>query len=360
MFDPKNLKVNGQVAAPGFFHMTVDRQQIVKLARRPQGKPQREDFKIVDAAVPTPGKGEILIQTMYLSVDPGMRGMMVESKPYGGFTVGQPLTGRSVGRVVMSHHPDFAEGDYVCERLAWQHYSVSDGSKAKKVDPDVAPLSSYLGVVGVPGFCAYFGLKEIGRPRAGETVVVSGAAGAVGLTAVQLAKLESCRVVGTAGSADKVDYLRAEIGLDAVINYKTAGDLRTALEEACPDGIDVYFDNVGGDVTKAVLSLINRHARIVVCGQTSQYNTPSDSGKFALELLIESSARMQGFVVYDYEDRNDEAITRLGQLIRDGRLRYRENIVDGLENAPQAFIDLFEGKSFGKQLVRVVQATQHG
>ncbi len=210
-------------------------------------------------------------------------------------------------------------------------------------------------MVGVPGFCAYFGLKEIGRPRAGETAVVSGAAGAVGLAAAQRAKLESCRVVGTAGSLDKVDYLRDEIGLDAVINYKTTGDLRTALEAACPDGIDVYFDNVGGDVTQAVLALINRRAHIVICGQTSQYNAPSDSGRFAPELLIKNSARMQGFVVYDYADRNDEALARLGQLIRDGRLHYRENIVDGLEHAPQAFIDLFEGKSFGKQLVRLVQ-----
>ena len=339
--------------------MTSNRQQVVRLARRPHGKPQREDFEIVDADVPTPGAGEILIQTLYLSVDPGMRGMMAESKPYGGFAVGQPLTGRSVGRVVASHHPGFAEGDYVYERLAWQHYSVSDGAKAKKVDPAVAPLSAWLGVVGVPGFCAYFGLKEIGRPRAGETVVVSGASGAVGLTAAQLAMLESCRVVGTAGSRAKVDYLRDEIGLDAVINYKSAGDLRVALAEACPDGVDVYFDNVGGDVTAAVLSLINRHARIVICGQTSQYNASSDSGKFAPELLIKNSALMQGFVVYDYEDRNDEAIARLGQLIRDGRLHYRENIVDGLENAPQAFIDLFEGKSFGKQLVRLAQATRH-
>ena len=333
--------------------MTSNRQQVVKLARRPQGKPQREDFEIVDADVPIPGAGEILIQTWYLSVDPGMRGMMESRKSYGGFDVGQPLTGRSVGRVVTSHHPGFAAGDYVCERLAWQHYSVSDGSKAKKVDPAVAPLSAWLGVVGVPGFCAYFGLKEIGRPRAGETVVVSGAAGAVGLAAVQLAMLESCRVVGTAGSPDKVDYLRDEIGLDAVINYKTAGDLRAALAEACPHGVDVYFDNVGGDVTAAVLSLINRHARIVICGQTSQYNASSEGGTFAPELLIRSSALMQGFVVYDYEDRNDEAIARLGQLIRDGKLHYRENIVDGLENAPQAFIDLFDGKSFGKQLVRL-------
>lgn len=336
--------------------MATERQQVVTLARRPRGKPRREDFKIVDADIPAPGDGEILIQTLYLSVDPGMRGMMEESKSYGGFDIGQALTGRSVGRVVASRHPDFAEGDHVYERLPWQHYSVSDGRKTKKIDPDLAPLSTYLGVVGVPGFCAYFGLKEIGQPRAGETVVVSGASGAVGMTAAQLAMLESCRVVGTAGSAEKVDYLRNEVGLDAVINYKSAGDLRAALEAACPDGIDVCFDNVGGDITQAALSLINRHARVVICGQTSQYNHATDSGRFAPELLIQHSARMQGFVVYDYEERNDEAIARLSHLVRDGRLRYRETIVDGLDQAPQAFIDLFEGGSFGKQLVRLASA----
>lgn len=334
--------------------MLPDRHQIVTLARRPQGRPTSDDFKVVQADVPTPGDGEILIQTLYLSVDPGMRGMMSGNQSYAaGFAVNQPLTGRSVGRVVVSKHPDFAVGEHVYERLAWQHFSVSDGRSTKKIDPEVAPLPAYLGVVGVPGFCAYFGLKEIGKPCAGETVVVSGASGAVGMTAAQLAMLESCHVVGITGSPEKADYLRDDIGLDAVVNYKATDDLNVALAQACPNGIDVYFDNVGGDITQAALSLINHHARIVICGQTSQYNQPSDSGKFAPELLIQKSARMQGFVVYDYEDRNDEAIARLGQLIRDGRLHYRENIIDGLENAPQAFIDLFEGRSFGKQLVRV-------
>lgn len=334
--------------------MSNNRQQVVLLARRPEGTPQQGDFALTDIDIPVPADGEILIQTLYLSVDPGMRGMMQEAKSYSaGFQPGQPLTGRSVGRVASSHHPGFVEGDYVYERLAWQHYSVSDGSKATKLDPDAAPLSAYLGVVGVPGFCAYFGLKEIGKPRAGETVLVSGASGAVGMTAAQLAMLESCRVVGTAGSPEKIDYLRDEIGLDAVIDYKVADDLHAALAEACPDGIDVYFDNVGGDISQAALTLINQHARIVICGQTSQYNHPTDSGKFAPELLIQNSALMQGFVVYDYEQRNDEAIARLGQLIRDGKLHYRENVIDGLENAPQAFIDLFDGKSFGKQLVRL-------
>ncbi|TAN05007.1 MAG: NADP-dependent oxidoreductase [Rhodanobacteraceae bacterium] len=336
--------------------MQADQQQQVRLARRPQGKPQLRDFQLADVDVPSPAGGEMLIQTLYLSVDPGMRGMMAGDTSYSaGFEVGQPLTGRSVGRVVSSKNPRFAVGDYVYERLPWQHYSLSDGRRAKKVDPVVAPLSTYLGVVGVPGFCAYFGLMEIGKPRAGQTVVVSGASGAVGMTAAQLAQLEGCRVVGVAGGSKKVRYLRDEIGLDAVVDYKRAGDLTDALREACPDGIDVYFDNVGGPITQAALALINRHARIVVCGQTSQYNNLSDSGKVAPEWLIGRSALMQGFVVYDYADRNDEAIARLSQLVRQGRLRYRENIVDGLQNAPQAFIDLFEGKSFGKQLVRLTK-----
>lgn len=327
----------------------------VLLAKRPQGMPQPADFEVVDAEVPSPGEGEMLIQTLYLSVDPGMRSMMEEGKSHtAAFELGKPLSGRSVGRVVESKVSGFAEGDYVYERLGWQHYSLSDGSRAEKIDPEVAPLSAYLGIVGVPGFCGYFGILDIARPQAGETVLVSGAAGAVGMAAGQIAKRQGCRVVGTAGSTEKVAYLRDELGFDAVINYKTAQDLAAELGAACPDGIDVYFDNVGGAITQAALSLINYHARIVVCGQTSQYNEASSvSGSIAPHLLIKHSAMMKGFVVYDYQDRNAEAIEQLGKWIREGKLHYRENIVDGLDNAPQAFIDLFEGKSFGKQLVRL-------
>ena len=329
----------------------------VLLARRPQGVPRREDFKVVETDVPTPGHGEMLIQTLYLSVDPGMRAMMEAGKSHtAAFELDKPLTGRSVGRVVTSNVAGFAAGDFVYERLGWQRYSLSDGSQAKTIDPDIVPLSTYLGIVGVPGFCAYFGLLDIGQPQKGETVLVSGAAGAVGMTAGQLARMQGCRVVGTAGTAEKIDYLRDELGFDAVINYKSASDLTAELAAACPDGIDVYFDNVGGDITQAAFSLINYHARIVVCGQTSQYNDSSSAnGAIAPNLLIKNSAMMKGFVVYDYADRNDEATAKLGQWIRHGQLRYRENIVDGLENAPQAFIDLFSGHSFGKQLVRLAE-----
>nr|WP_298413717.1 NADP-dependent oxidoreductase [uncultured Halomonas sp.] len=336
----------------------VNRQ--VLLVKRPQGTPTLDDFKVVDAEVPTPDDGEMLIQTLYLSVDPGMRSMMEEGKSHTtAFELNKPLTGRSVGRVVESNLEGFAEGDYVYERLGWQHYSVSDGSQAQKVDPDVAPLSTYLGIVGVPGFCGYFGILDIGKPEKGQTVVVSGAAGAVGMTAGQIAKMQGCRVVGTAGSQEKIDYLREKLGFDAVINYKTAKDLQQTLSDACPDGIDVYFDNVGGEITQAAMALINYHARIVVCGQTSQYNdASSNSGAIAPQLLIKNSAMMKGFVVYDYQDRNDEAIEQLGQWIKQGKLHYKENVVDGLDNAPQAFIDLFSGKSFGKQLVRLAKEDQ--
>lgn len=330
-------------------------QQVI-LARRPDGVPEASNFQIVDVDIPEPGAGEILIQTLYLSVDPGMRAMMVPGRSHtAAFELGQPLTGRSVGRVVASHHDDFAVGDYVTARLGWQHYSLADGQQVTRVDPELAPLSTYLGIVGVPGFCAYFGLLDIGRPQPGETVVVSGAAGAVGMTTGQIAKRQGARVVGTAGTSAKTRYLCDELGFDAAINYRTTDDLSAELAQACPDGIDVYFDNVGGDITQAVLSQINHGARIVVCGQTSQYNDSDDagSGRISPQVLIKHSALMQGFVVYDYADRNDEAIAQLGRWIRDGDLRYRENIVDGLDNAPQAFIDLFGRQSFGKQLVRL-------
>lgn len=331
--------------------------QQVLLVSRPEGMPKLSDFQVVGTDIPSPGDGEMLIQTIYLSLDPGMRAMMETGKSHtAAFELNKPLTGRSVGRVVASNLKGFAEGDFVYERLGWQNYSLSDGSQAKKIDPEVAPLSTYLGIVGVPGFCGYFGMLDIGKPQAGETVVVSGAAGAVGMTAGQIAKLQSCRVVGTAGTPEKVSYLRDELGFDAVINYKTTKDLAKELSDACPNGVDVYFDNVGGEITQAAMSLINYHARIVICGQTSQYNeSTAASGAIAPNLLVKSSARMEGFVVYDFADRNDEAIEKLGGWIKDGTLHHRENIAHGLESAPQAFIDLFSSKGFGKQLVKLAE-----
>lgn len=327
----------------------------IHLVRRPKNEPVVEDFKLTETPIPIIKKDELLIQTLYLSVDPGMRGMMRDQKSYTPpFALNDVLTGRSVGRVIESKNADFTPGDIVYERLGWQDYSISDGQNAQKVDPNLAPISAYLGVLGVPGLCAYFGLNEIALPQSGETVVVSGAAGGVGMIAGQIAKLHGCRVVGIAGSEEKNTYLIDELGFDATINYKTTGDMHVALREACPDGIDVYFDNVGGEITDVALSLINYHARIVLCGQTSQYNLDKpELGPRNLNTLITNSAMIKGFVVYDYADKNDEAIAEMADWINSGKLKYKEHIITGLENAPQAFIDLFKSKSFGKQLVKV-------
>ncbi|GAA0447454.1 NADP-dependent oxidoreductase [Lentibacillus halophilus] len=331
----------------------INRQ--IRLNKRPKGEPSPDDFKMAETSVPPLNNGQMLIQTLYLSVDPGMRGMMEDKESYTPpFSLNDVLTGRSIGRVIDSKNENFAIGDMVYERLGWQDYSISDGENAQKVDQNLTPISSYLGVLGVPGLCAYFGLFEIGQPKKGETVVVSGASGAVGMAAGQLAKHQGCRVIGIAGSNEKNHYLKEELGFDATINYKTTTDMGMALQEACPEGIDIYFDNVGGEITHAALTLINYHARIIICGQTSQYNLehpPMIPGNF--DFLIKKSALMKGFVVYDYADRNDEAVSYLARLMNEGELTYEEHIVEGLENAPQAFMDLFKSKSFGKQLVKL-------
>lgn len=332
---------------------TVNRQ--IHLARRPKNEPVADDFKLVEKEIPDLKDGEILIRTKFLSVDPGMRGMMTDEKSYTPpFPLNEVLTGRSVGEVVDSKNEAFKKGDFVYERLGWQDYSVSNGEKAEKIDADIAPISAYIGILGVPGLCAYFGLFEIALPKKGETVVVSGAAGGVGMVAGQIAKIQGCRVIGIAGSKEKNQYLKEELGFDETINYKEVSDIKDALEEVCPEGIDIYFDTVGGEITDAVMELINYHARIVLCGQTSQYNKDKpEMGPRNLNQLIKNSSMMKGFVVYDYEDKNEEAIAQMGKWIKEGKLKYKENIVDGLENAPQAFMDLFKSKSFGKQLVKV-------
>ncbi|WP_136604216.1 NADP-dependent oxidoreductase [Paenibacillus dokdonensis] len=327
----------------------------ILLIKRPEKEPDATHFKMVEAPVPDLKDEEILIQSLYLSVDPGMREMMKDQKSYTPpFQLNEVLTGRSIGRVIQSKNLNFVPGDIVYERLGWQDYSISDGKHTEKIDPNIAPISTYLGVLGVPGLCAYFGLVEIGKPQSGETVVVSGAAGAVGMIAGQIAKLLGCRVVGIAGSDHKNQYLINELGFDVAINYKTTTDIRADLQEACPNGVDVYFDNVGGDITDVVLNLINYHARIVLCGQISQYNLENpEVGPRNLNLLIKNSAMMKGFVVYDYADKNEEAISELACWIRTGQLKYKENMIKGLENAPQAFANLFQSKSFGKQLIKV-------
>ncbi|MDQ1592209.1 MAG: NADPH:quinone reductase [Pyrinomonadaceae bacterium] len=334
----------------------------IVLASRPNGLPTVDSFRVVDAEMPRPAEGEVLLKTLYLSVDPYMRGRMNEGKSYvEPFELNEVITGGVVGEVVESRSENFQAGDIVAGYLGWQLYQVATGDRATvtsitKVDPSLAPVSTALGILGMPGLTAYFGLLDIGRPAAGETVVVSGAAGAVGMVVCQLAKIKGCRVVGIAGSDEKNEYLTGELGVDATVNYKSAADIRGALKDACPGGVDVYFDNVGGAISDAVLTLINRRARIIICGQISLYNLERpDVGPRAQLPLLVKSALMQGFIVSDYAARFPEAIPRLGRWLAEGKLKNAENVVEGFENAPRAFLGLFAGENTGKQLVRVAE-----
>lgn len=327
----------------------------ITLASRPASVPSLDNFEIADADVPQPQEGEILIRTLYLSVDPYMRGRMSDRRSYvPPFALNEVITGGVVGEVVESRAEAFQPGDIVTGQLNWQLYSVVPEGAVRKVDPTLAPVTTALGVLGMPGLTAYFGLLDIGQPKAGETVVVSGAAGAVGTLVCQIAKIKGCRVVAIAGSDEKNQYLTEELGVDATINYKTSGDLRAALQEACPNGVDIYFDNVGGEISDHVLTLIRHGARIVICGQISLYNLEDqDVGPRVQPYLLVNSALMRGFIITDYAARSAEGIGQLGQWLAEGKLKYAENIVEGFENTPQAFLGLFSGENLGKQLVKV-------
>jgi NADPH-dependent curcumin reductase CurA len=327
----------------------------IRLAARPTGYPTDADFRMVESPVPEPGPGELLARVIYLSLDPYMRGRMSDAPSYvPPVALGDVMEGGTVGEVVRSSHPGFAVGDVVEARLGWQEYAVSSGKGVRKIDPTVAPISTALGVLGMPGLTAYFGLLEVGQPKAGETVVVSAASGAVGGLVGQIAKLKGCRAVGLAGSDAKVRYLTEELGYDAGINYRTASDLDQALRAACPGGIDVYFDNVGGRITEAVSRHVNMFARFAVCGLVSQYNLaePELAPRNERFVLV-SRVRIQGFLVFDFAARYKEGLAQLTEWLRQGRLRYREDIVEGLERAPAALTALLQGQNFGKMLVRV-------
>jgi NADPH-dependent curcumin reductase CurA len=327
----------------------------VRLASRPTGYPSASDFRIVDASVPEPGTGELLVRVVYLSLDPYMRGRMSDARSYvPPVALGDVMEGGAVGEVVRSNHPGFGAGDVVEGRFGWQEYAVSGGKGVRKVDPAAGPISTALGVLGMPGLTAYFGLLEIGQPKAGETVVVSAASGAVGGLVGQIAKLKGCRAVGLAGSDAKVDYLRRELGYDAGINYRTAPDLDEALRAACPSGVDVYFDNVGGRIAEAVSRHVNPFARIAVCGLISQYNlTEPELAPRNERFVLVNRVRIQGFLVFDFAARYKEGLAQLTEWVRQGRLKYKEHVVDGLDRAPDALLDLLQGRNFGKMLVRV-------
>lgn len=333
----------------------MENKQIL-LASRPKGMPNEDTFRFEDIPVPDPEDGEVLIKTLYISVDPYMRGRMNDAKSYvAPFEVGKVIVGGVIGEVVESNHSAFSKGDVALGNLGWQLYSVASGDHLRKLDPDV-PLTAALGTVGMPGLTAYFGLLDIGQPKEGETVVVSGAAGAVGSVVGQIAKLKGCRAVGIAGSDEKIKYITEELGFDAGINYKTTRDLRQALKDACPNGVDIYYDNVGGDISDAVMRRINKYARIVVCGQIALYNLDKvDTGPRVGTLLIQKSALMKGFTVGDYQDRSSEGLAALTKWVKEGKIKYRENIVEGFENTPKAFLGLFKGENIGKQLVKVAE-----
>ncbi len=325
------------------------------LAARPVGMPKDSDFNLVETPVPTPAANQFLVRAHYLSVDPYMRGRMNDVKSYAKpVQIGEVMTGGVVGEVIESNHPDYKTGDFAVGQFGWQEYAVSDGVGVRKVNPSLAPISTSLGVLGMPGLTAYFGLLDVCDPKPGETVLVSGAAGAVGTLVGQIAKIKGCHTVGIAGTDDKVGYLVDELGFDAAFNYKTVTDYFAKLRELCPNGIDSYFDNVGGTISDAAIRLLNVHARVSVCGQISQYNLEKpEMGPRLIGLLIVTRSKIQGFLVSDYWSRFDEGLREMAGWIREGKLKYQENIVEGFENMPRAFIGMLQGENTGKQLVRV-------
>lgn len=327
----------------------------VVLAARPVGFPKPSDLQLVESPIPVPADGELLVGVSFLSVDPYMRGRMSDAKSYAEpVKLGEVMTGGAVGKVLASRNQKFAEGDYVVGQFGWQQYAISDGRGVRKVDPALAPISTSLGVLGMPGLTAYFGLLEIGQPKPGETVVVSGAAGAVGSYAGQIAKIKGCRTVGIAGTDEKVDWITSELGFDAAFNYKTQTDYHAALSSLCPQGIDVYFDNVGGAITDAVFPLMNTLGRVAVCGQISLYNLEKpDQGPRLLPLMLRQQLKVQGFLVFQFAGRAAEALRELAGWLHDGRLKHRESVTEGIENAVDAFLGMLRGENTGKQLVKV-------
>ncbi|MDH2436306.1 NADP-dependent oxidoreductase [Pokkaliibacter sp. MBI-7] len=331
----------------------------ILLASRPQGAPVAENFQLDQQPVAAPAAGQVLLRTHYLSLDPYMRGRMSDAKSYAApVQLGEVMVGGAVSRVVESQHPGFAAGDWVLGYTGWQDYALSDGQGLTKLNPALAPVSYALGILGMPGFTAYMGLLDIGQPKAGETVVVAAATGAVGAMVGQIARLQGCRVVGIAGSEEKCRYAQDELGFDACINHH-ADDLPQQLAEACPAGIDVYFENVGGKVFDAVLPLLNSRARVPLCGLIAQYNATTlpdgpDHSPLLLRTLLTRRIRMQGFIIFDdYGHRYPEFAVQMGEWLAAGKLKYREHRVAGLENAPDAFIGLLEGRNFGKLVVEV-------
>ncbi|CAK14378.1 NADP-dependent oxidoreductase [Pseudomonas entomophila] len=324
------------------------------LAKRPVGAVRREDFTYEEVATEQPAEGEVLVKNLYLSLDPAMRGWMNEGKSYiAPVALGQVMRALGVGEVIASRHPEFKVGDHVNGALGVQDYYTGAPQGLYKIDPRLAPLPRYLSALGMTGMTAYFALLDVGQPKAGETVVISGAAGAVGSIAGQIAKLKGCRVIGIAGGAQKCQYLKDELGFDGVIDYK-AEDVLAGLKRECPGGVDVYFDNVGGDILDAVLSRLNFKARVVICGAISQYNNKEAvKGPANYLSLLVNRARMEGFVVMDYVKEYGKAAQEMAGWLANGKVKSKEDVVEGLETFPETLLKLFSGENFGKLVLKV-------
>jgi NADPH-dependent curcumin reductase CurA len=339
--------------------MSAAKARQIVLAARPQGKPRLTDFRLEETAIPTPGPGQVLLRVQYLSLDPYMRGRMDDRQSYAPPTpLGGVMPGESVATVVASRHPGYSEGDVVLAHTGWRTHALSDRADLRKLDPAAAPVTTGLGVLGMPGFTAYGGLRVIGKPAPGETVVVAAASGPVGSLVGQLAKIAGARAVGIAGGPEKCAYVKDELGFDAAVDHKAA-DFAARLKAACPDGIDVYFENVGGAVWQAVLPLLNKFARVPVSGLIAQYNSAgpgdgTDRLPDTMRAILSKSLTVRGFINYEFAaDHYAVFLHEVGAGIADGRIRYREDFVDGVERAPEAFIGMLEGRNFGKLIVRV-------
>jgi hypothetical protein len=329
----------------------VNRQILLK--SRPEGPPSLDNFELREAPTPEPGDGEVLMRTLYLSLDPYMRGRMSAAKSYAKpAEIGQPMVGGTVGEIVASRNPKYAVGDVVRGYGGWQEYALSNGTGLRKLDSAIAPVSTALGVLGMPGMTAYVGLLEIGQPKPGETIVVAAASGAVGSVVGQIGKIKGCKAVGIAGGAEKCRFVTEELGFDACVDHR-APDFAEQLQAACRDGIDVYFENVGGAVQQTVWPLLNNFARIPVCGLIAQYNATRPMPGPDMFSVLRKRLLLRGFIVWDFAAKEADFVRDVSEWIHAGRLKYREDLVEGLENAPAAFLGLLQGKNFGKMLVRV-------
>ncbi len=333
----------------------MSRVRAIHLKKRPEGKPSLADFNYATIELPSLKNGEVELVPKYVSVDPYLRGRMRDAPSYTPpFKLDQPIVSGVVAEVTKSQNAQFRPGDFVLGMLPWQEKQIALAEGLHKVDPNRAPLSTYLGVLGMTGLTAYLGLTEIGKPKKGETIVVSGAAGAVGSTVGQIAKIMGLRVVGIAGSDEKVELIKAKFGFNAGLNYKSTANLTKAIKDLCPDGVDIYFDNVGGEISEAVLYNINKFSRTINCGAISVYNNTETPKSISVQpFLVKKSALMQGFIVVDFEDKFPAAMQQLSQWMQEGQLKYSETVREGFENITQAFIDLFEGKNLGKMVVKL-------